>query len=162
MSKVQAVDIDGNYHEASIDEVSWRVHAYAVTLEGGSILLSPQHREGSYDLPGGKVELGEQVEDGLIREVFEETGIKVRPVRLLAMRDNFFKVTFREPQEVWHSVMMYYLCEKVGGHISTTGFGEHEKAYAQEAEWIPLDTLKDITPAASYDYRTIITDTLKK
>ena len=140
--------------------MSWRVHVYAIVVDDGKLLLSPQHREGAYDLPGGKVELDENLEDGLLREVQEETGITVRPVRLLTMRDNFFKVTFREPQETWHSVMMYYICEKVGGEISTEGFDENEKSYARMAEWVPLDQLADIMPAASFDWRTLVEQVL--
>lgn len=157
---VKAVDINGKYHDVSIDDVSWRIHVYAIVVDDGKLLLSPQHREGAYDLPGGKVELDENLEDGLLREVQEETGITVRPVRLLTMRDNFFKVTFREPQETWHSVMMYYICEKVGGEISTEGFDENEKSYARMAEWVPLDQLADIMPAASFDWRTLVEQVL--
>ena len=157
---VKAVDINGKYHDVSIDDVSWRIHVYAIIVDDGKLLLSPQHREGAYDLPGGKVELDENLEDGLVREVQEETGIGVRPMRLLTMRDNFFKVTFREPQETCHSVMMYYVCEKVGGEISTEGFDENEKSYARMAEWVPIDQLADIMPAASFDWRTLVEQVL--
>lgn len=153
---MRAVDIHGNHHEVSLDEISWRVHAYAVIIEDDKILLSPQHGDNRYDLPGGKVDLGESMEDGLVREVKEETGIEVSPVRLLGVHDVLFKVTFREPQEVWHSVMLYYLCDKVGGRINTDGFDEHEASYAQEAVWMNLDQLDGISPASSYDWREII------
>ena len=152
---MRAVDIDGNYHDVNPDEISWRVHVYAIVIEDDMILLSPQHGPGRYYLPGGKVDTGESLEDGLLREVREETGIDVRVVRQLATRDNLFKVTFREPQDVWHSVMIYYLCEKVSGDISDENLDEHEQDYAGRAEWLELDKLDDIQPAASYDWRII-------
>lgn len=160
--KVTAVDIDGNKHMVSLDEATWRVHVYAIVIEEGKILLSPQHRENAYDLPGGKVDIGEGLEAAVVRECLEETGIEVRPIELVTAKDIIFKVTFREPQEVWHSVMMYYLCEKVGGDISTAGFDEHEQEYAQQAEWLPIDQLDSITPAASVDYRPIVTEGLER
>ena len=156
MTSVQAVDIDGNYHPVAIADISWRIHVYGIVIDGDKILLSPQHRAGGYDLPGGKVDLDEQLDSALVREVKEETGIDVEIVEQLTVRDNFFKVTFREPQETWHSVMIYYLCRAVGGEISTDGFNEHEKQYAAKAEWVPLSSLENIVPAASYDWREIV------
>lgn len=156
--QLQAIDIDGNYHDVDIKDVSWRVHVYGIVIDGDKILLSPQHRDNGYDLPGGKVDLDETLETALVREVREETGVGVEVVQQLTVRDNFFKVTFREPQETWHSVMIYYLCRKVSGEISIDGFDEHEKQYAKAAEWIPLSELDQITPAASYDWREIVSE----
>lgn len=153
---MRAVDIDGKYHEVSPDEVSWRVHVYGIVLQDDKILLSPQFGPMKYDLPGGKVDISESLEDALIREVREETGIAVRVVRQLDIHDNLFKVTFREPQEVWHSVLVYYLCEKLSGDISDEGFDEHERGYAERAEWLDLSRLDEIEPAASYDWRIIV------
>lgn len=157
---MQAVDIDGHFHDVSSDEISWRVHVYAIVIENDRVLLSPQHGPGRYDLPGGKVDIGESLEDGLLREVREETGVDVRITRQLATRDNLFKVTFREPQEVWHSVMIYYLCEKTGGDISDEGFDHHEREYASLAEWVELSRLDQIQIAASYDWREFVRQAL--
>lgn len=153
---MRAVDIDGNYHEVNPDEVSWRIHVYGIVIKDGKILLSPQHGPMRYDLPGGKVDIDESLQAGLIREVREETGIEVGVVRQLDVRDNLFKVTFREPQETWHSVLVYYLCERVSGDISDQGLDDHEKSYAGQAEWVELSRLDDINPAASVDWRTVV------
>lgn len=157
---MQAIDIDGNYHDVSPDEVSWRVHAYGIVIADGKILLSPQHGENKYDLPGGKIEINESIEQGLKREVLEETGIDVDIIKQVTARDNIFKVTFREPQEVWHSVMVYYLCRATGGRISTDGLDEGEVAYVRRAEWVSLSLLDTIAPAASYDWRQIVKEHL--
>lgn len=151
---MKAVDYEGKYHEVSPSEIQWKIHTYGVIIEDGKILLSPQYD--GYDLPGGKMELGEHIEEAIIREVKEETGLDIRPVTLIDVQDILFKVTFREPQEVWHSVMLYYLCEKIGGTISTAGFDEHERLYAKAAEWIDLQDLETIHPAASYDWRRVV------
>lgn len=161
MSRLRAVDIDGVYHDVDVADVSWRVHVYGVVLDGDKILLSPQHHDNGYDLPGGKVDLDETLEAALIREVCEETGIDIDVVRQLAVRDNFFKVTFREPQETWHSVMIYYLCRPIGGTISADGFDDDEKNYADLAEWVDINRLDDISPAASYDWREIVRQATK-
>ncbi|WP_197510630.1 NUDIX hydrolase [Tessaracoccus coleopterorum] len=59
-----------------------RVGAYALIFDGDSVLLTWWNGQGrpdwaSWTLPGGGVELGEQVEGAVIREVFEETGFRV-------------------------------------------------------------------------------------
>lgn len=60
---------------------SLRVHvaAGAVVIYQGKVLLlrinRPKHRHGTWGLPGGKVDLGESLEGGMMREVLEETGI---------------------------------------------------------------------------------------
>jgi len=152
---IDAIDINGQYHQVPITDITWRPSVYGIVFDGDRVLLSPQHGKG-YDLPGGGVDMNESFENALIREVKEETGIDVAVKKVLAVRDNYFKVTFREPQETWHSVMVYYLCEKIGGELSMSNFDEHEKSYAQLAEWIDLSRLDSIVPAASYDYREII------
>ena len=50
---------------------------------GGRYLLvrrSAQPEQGRWTLPGGRVESGERMEDAVVREVLEETGLRVRVV----------------------------------------------------------------------------------
>ena len=53
----------------------------------GEIALVRTERRG-WELPGGQVELGESLTDGVAREVFEECGIQVALGRLLQVRSN--------------------------------------------------------------------------
>ena len=45
------------------------------------ILLIRRRDTGAWEIPGGILKLDESIEAGLVREVEEETGIRVRPVR---------------------------------------------------------------------------------
>ncbi len=58
------------------------VSAKAVIISRGKVLLLKQPN-GHWDLPGGKLDDKENIVDGLIREVEEETGIKVWPMKYL-------------------------------------------------------------------------------
>ncbi len=58
------------------------VSAKAVIISKGKVLLLKQPN-GRWDLPGGKLDENEGIVDGLIREVEEETGIKVWPMKYL-------------------------------------------------------------------------------
>jgi 8-oxo-dGTP diphosphatase len=63
---------------------------------------------GAWSLPGGLLEVGETTAEGVVREVFEETGMRVRPVEIVAtldriVRDEAGRVRF-------HYVLIEWLC----------------------------------------------------
>jgi 8-oxo-dGTP diphosphatase len=49
---------------------------------------SELHGEGTWTMPGGKLEFGESFEDGAKREVFEETGIKLNKVEVICVNND--------------------------------------------------------------------------
>jgi 8-oxo-dGTP pyrophosphatase MutT (NUDIX family) len=51
----------------------------------GEILVIREHGATTYKLPGGHIELGEKIEDAVIREVLEETGIQTTFIAVLGM-----------------------------------------------------------------------------
>jgi chloramphenicol 3-O phosphotransferase len=66
-----------------------RLGVYGVVIRDGTILLVPKDRGpylGRYDLPGGKIEFGEGIEEALHREFIEEVGMDFESMTLL---DNF-------------------------------------------------------------------------
>ncbi|MFG2848964.1 NUDIX hydrolase [Kitasatospora sp. NPDC048296] len=62
--------------------------AGAVVREDGRILAIQRADNGAWEPPGGVLELSETVEDGVRREVYEETGIKVSVERLAGVYKN--------------------------------------------------------------------------
>jgi 8-oxo-dGTP pyrophosphatase MutT (NUDIX family) len=69
----------------------------AVILEEGRVLLQRRDDTGRWGLPGGGVEPGESVRQALIREVREETGLDVEPLRLIGV--------YSDP--VYHQIVTY-------------------------------------------------------
>ncbi|MFD9062602.1 NUDIX hydrolase [Kitasatospora purpeofusca] len=73
-------------------EVSTPLHsvsvAGAVVREDGRVLAIRRADNGTWEPPGGVLELTETVEDGVRREIFEETGIKVSVERLTGVYKN--------------------------------------------------------------------------
>ena len=62
----------------------------AVVVDQGRVLLVRRGREplkGQWSLPGGMLEVGESLSDGVVREVKEETGLTVTPVELIELLD---------------------------------------------------------------------------
>ena len=62
-----------------------RVKARAVIVRDGRLVVSRERRRGRKHvlLPGGRVKDGESITEALVREVGEETGIEINPIRLL-------------------------------------------------------------------------------
>lgn len=63
---------------------SFDISAKAVICFDGQVLLL-RRANGLWDLPGGKVRRSEQISDGLLREVLEETGLRLAAFHRLSM-----------------------------------------------------------------------------
>ena len=68
---------------------------------------------GRWSLPGGTLELGESLHEGLVREMREETGLVVEVGPLVELFD---RITRDDDGRVrFHYVLADYLCRPVGG-----------------------------------------------
>ena len=144
---VKAQDLYGADYEIEADKLEWSVHIYGIAVKGNKAMIVPQFD--GYDWPGGTIEMGEDHLDALRREFKEETGLVARPVKLLNIWTSFFRHHKRE--EYRQSLLIYYLVEAEDGEISTEGFDEDERDYAQEARWLSLDEIRQMRHACSID-----------
>jgi|SRR5450755_2435592 8-oxo-dGTP diphosphatase len=89
----------------------------AIVFDRDRALLVRRGQEpmkGRWTLPGGVLELGESLAEGLTREVMEETGLLVEPVELIELLDR----VHRDGDRVrYHYVIADYLCRVVGGTL---------------------------------------------
>ncbi len=105
----------------------------AVVFDGERVLLIERGKpplEGWWTLPGGLVESGERLESAVIREVLEETGLRVKPVEIAAVFQRIMPDA--EGRTEYHYVIVDYLCELVGGQLRAD-------SDVRCAEWVPLD-----------------------
>jgi 8-oxo-dGTP diphosphatase len=87
--------------------------------------------EGEWSIPGGMLELGETILEGVRRELLEETAIEVRVLDLIEV---FERVTRDEVGKLkYHFVILDYLCEAVRGEAQA-GSDVTEVAWARESE----------------------------
>lgn len=63
------------------------------------------NNNGFNSLPGGHLEIGEDTETGVLREMKEELGYEVKIVKLLAIIQNFFS----DEGKSWHELGYYYI-----------------------------------------------------
>ena len=93
------------------------------------VLRETEPAKGLWSIPGGLLELGERVADGVKREVREETGLEVAVDRLLDVIDN---IVYDEDGKIcYHYVLIDYLCRPSPGDLKAA-------TDAKEARWIKL------------------------
>lgn len=88
----------------------------ALIYDGDRVLLVQRGKEplkGFWSLPGGAVETGELVQDALIREVEEETGLEVKIVRFGELFERIMPDTAGATE--YHYVLLDYVCEILSG-----------------------------------------------
>jgi HAD superfamily hydrolase (TIGR01450 family) len=103
----------------------------AVVFDGsGRVLLGKRADNGLWGLPSGRVEPAETVEEAVIREVREETGLKVRVGRLIGVYSDPATQAFPYPTgEVVQFVTCCFLCEAAGGELRADGHEATDVAF---------------------------------
>ena len=111
-----------------------------VIIENGRTLLIRRGSEpllGEWSIPGGMLELGETLEEGVARELLEETGLVVRVIELIEVFDRIYLESTAGAQEQkrprFHYVIVDYLCERLAGEPAA-GSDVTDVAFASEEE----------------------------
>jgi 8-oxo-dGTP diphosphatase len=107
----------------------------AVVVQGGRALIVRRATEplkGQWSIPGGMLELGEKLREGLAREVLEETALEVEVGDVLDVVDSIFPDA--EGRTQFHYVLIDYRC-KVRGGTATAG------SDVSEVRWVTSEEL---------------------
>ena len=92
----------------------------AIFNENGEVLLQKRADNGYWGLPGGKIDIGESVAQGAIREVLEETGLRVTIKRLIGVySDPLHYSIMSYPSAGWviHYVTLLFECQLQSGDL---------------------------------------------
>lgn len=72
------------------------------------VLLCKTHKwNGKYTIPGGHIELGETMEEALVREIKEETGLDIYDIRLASLKEAVYTPLFHEKK---HFIFIDFVC----------------------------------------------------
>jgi 8-oxo-dGTP diphosphatase len=107
----------------------------AIILKRNRVLLVERARsplQGYWSLPGGVLETGERLEEGVCREVLEETGLMVKPRRIVEIFERIMRDATGRVE--YHYVLVDYLCRVTGGVLKA-------QDDVSRAEWVPRSGL---------------------
>jgi ADP-ribose pyrophosphatase YjhB (NUDIX family) len=82
-----------------------------------TVLLTRRTDNGQWCLPGGMIDPGESVSEGCEREVFEETGLRVRVARLTGVYSDPNRLTVYPDGNKAHVVVLSFKVERIGGNL---------------------------------------------
>jgi ADP-ribose pyrophosphatase YjhB (NUDIX family) len=112
----------------------------ALIFDDDKVLLIRRAQEpmkGSWSIPGGMLELGESLREGVHREVREETGLLVEPTEIVEVLDRIY----REQGRVrYHYVIIDSLCRVTGGFLHAASDAA-EVRWAARSEWTTCSEL---------------------
>lgn len=118
-------------------ELVVRLGANGILFQGDSVLVFNSINRDLFDVPGGGIKPGETQQEALCREFLEESGVEVRPIRLLHVMEKFVK--FNDEPVPWQAVRVYYLVKQVGGKIKPEGNGNDSK----NVRFVPVRDLNE-------------------
>jgi 8-oxo-dGTP diphosphatase len=112
-----------------------------VIIEDGRALLIRRGSEpllGHWSIPGGTLEIGESLQEGVKRELLEETGLQVRVLEVIEVFDRIFPAEAPAPDgpprgPKFHYVIVDYLCERISGEARAAS-DVTDVAFAREEE----------------------------
>jgi ADP-ribose pyrophosphatase YjhB (NUDIX family) len=114
----------------------------------GRLLWQRRADFGWWGLPGGVLELGESLSECIMREVREETGLKVEPLHLIGIYSSpDFNVTYPNGDQV-QQITVCFDCRIVGGKLKV------DKDETLDLAWFPID---EIPTTASW-YMAMVND----
>ena len=90
--------------------------------------------QGKWICPGGKLERGETIEDGIRREVMEETNLNIRLTEQLVP---FERIVAAEGRTELHVIYIDYLAEKTGGELRPA-------SDVGEARWVDVEDIPSV------------------
>ncbi len=132
--------------------------ARAIIINGGKMLVMHRNKHGTqyYTLVGGRVNTGETVEQALVREIKEETGLDITKARLV----------FTEKHPAPYNDQFIFLCE-VASHESAAIQDSSEEAFLNkmggnihQPAWVETKSFARL-PFSTMQLQKVIVDALK-
>ncbi len=114
---------------AAVGAVIWNRRNEIVLIRRGQ-----EPRRGEWSIPGGRLEWGESVREGIVREVYEETGLEVEVTGLIDVVDSLTRDV--AGAVIRHYVLIDFLVRPVSGTLMAG-------SDAAEARWVAYDALDE-------------------
>lgn len=113
-----------------------KVDVRGVVFKDGQLLMVKENIDDKWALPGGFCDIGLSPSENVVKEIKEESGYDVIPVKLIAILD---KNKHPHPPEPYHYYKIFILCEIIGGE-SAVGPETNQVEFFSENNLPPLST----------------------
>ena len=122
------------------DDRWFRYRAAGIIVEDGCVLFAGNDVDDYLYSVGGGVHVGETAEEAVVREVFEETGVRYAVDRLAFLHENFFEGSNAIGNLHCHELTFYFLMKPRGtrelqSHSTTSG------GVPEHMHWISIEQL---------------------
>lgn len=95
------------------------VGAFIIDSVGRLLLVVSPKWGYLYSIPGGHVDYGEKIFDAVVREAREEVGLRVKPIRVIAVQEVINPRHFKSRRK--HFVFVDVLCKAVSSRVAVDG-----------------------------------------
>ncbi len=127
---VKLMYTDQSYQTPKVD-----IRAVVLNEENRLLMVKEKADDNKWSLPGGWADVGYTPFEVAEKEVWEETGLEVKAMRLLAVFD---KKMHDHPPQPWYVYKMYILCQVTGGSLIA------ETLETGEASWLNTENLPQL------------------
>lgn len=123
------------------EEGTFNYRVGAIILHEGRVLIMRDEGIPHEYLPGGRLRVGETLEQALAREMREELGMSLPPHRLTFVCESFFMMR----GSMYHELGMYYILEGAPEELKARGdrFTVTEGEEIHHFFWVPVEQLKE-------------------
>lgn len=136
-------DSNNEEHELPPDrKTEWRISGYAIVqnAQNDILLVTPTWRA-TYDMPGGGIEPAESIEEGIVRECYEETGYKIRLSERMPIHISETNFYWSDFDSYRHSVNFFYKAELASPEQNKEAINVAVPNEISKVEWVNLDSI---------------------
>lgn len=119
------------------EEGSFVYRVAAIVIKDNKLLVAKHKNNSCYYTVGGKVELNETSEEAVIRECFEETGIKFEVDRLIFIQERFFKLN-----EIKHHELVFFYLMKNPVNLNILENSFSDQGEMETLHWLDIESLE--------------------
>jgi ADP-ribose pyrophosphatase YjhB (NUDIX family) len=113
-----------------------KIDVRGAVVRNGKILLIQERTDGKWAMPGGWADLGDAPASVAEREVWEESGYRVKAEKVIAVLD----ANRIQPMEFYHAFKIIFLCRLIGGEPHTSN----------ETSAVDFFNLNELPPLSEY------------
>lgn len=114
-----------------------------VWRKGGDIFLCRSHKWGDkWVVPGGHIEFGERMEDAVVREIKEETGMEVNNVQFVHIDEGIFPPEFHQKR---HFIYLHFAAFTDNDAVELNDEAQ-EYAWTTPAQALQMDLVPSVRP----------------